>query len=403
MKLNLLATTAAAALVASGGVWAQPQAPGPKPNDKTQMHEQKGPTQQNRDEKQAGKERSGQAKSAQRAEDAQQNRNAAPSKMDAQKDDASSSAQSQQQPSAAENKKDEARSNARADKDQNAKSQATKEDKNQAEDGKKGLKGEPKAAEQQKAGDQNDQSKQRANQSKSGNQPRTNAAKSKTGNVNNQPTSASNQSTAPKSAPSSNQRAGSTNQQTGSTSDTQASNTPPAKLSETDRSKVFSTLKSNRQASNQRIDIDVNVGTRLPAHVRPRPLPRTVVQVLPQYQGYEFVMVRDEIAIVRPGTREVVDVIHEPGSSLSYAERTTTQGRGTIHLTDQQRSKLRDEARRFTTSQVSSSGNQCLSLQPLPASLAADNPDLKQYQMLAIGQDIVLIDPSSKKVVDVIQ
>ena len=113
-------------------------------------------------------------------------------------------------------------------------------------------------------------------------------------------------------------------------------------------------------------------------------------------------MMRDEIAIVRPGTREVVDVIHEPGSSSSFAARTTG-GSTTIHLTDQQRTKFREEARRFTSSQVSSTGNQCLSLQPVPTSLANDNPDLKGYQMLAIGEDIVLIDPSSKKVVDVIQ
>ena len=65
--------------------------------------------------------------------------------------------------------------------------------------------------------------------------------------------------------------------------------------------------------------------------------------------------------------------------------------------------RLREEAGRFKTSQVSSAGSQCLSLQPVPDSLANDNPDLKQYQMLAIGDDIVLVDPNQKKIVDVIQ
>jgi hypothetical protein len=125
---------------------------------------------------------------------------------------------------------------------------------------------------------------------------------------------------------------------------------------------------------------------------------------MPQYRGYEFVTVRDEIAIVRPGTREVVDVIREPGSSSSFASMTTHQGSSsTIHLTDQQRTRLREEAGRFKTSQVSSAGPQCLSLQPVPDSLANENPELKQYQMLAIGDDIVLVDPNQKKIVDVIQ
>ena len=42
MKRNLLVTTAAAALLASGGMWAQAQAPGPKQDEKAQIHQQKG-------------------------------------------------------------------------------------------------------------------------------------------------------------------------------------------------------------------------------------------------------------------------------------------------------------------------------------------------------------------------
>src|ERR1041384_5454652 len=116
MKLNLLATTAAAALVASGGAWAQAQAPGPKHDEKTQMHEQKGAAQQNRDEKRAGKERSDQGKSAQQASDAQQKANAAQGKTDAMKDAsrASDHAQSKQPNAAAENQKGERRASGRA-------------------------------------------------------------------------------------------------------------------------------------------------------------------------------------------------------------------------------------------------------------------------------------------------
>jgi hypothetical protein len=113
--------------------------------------------------------------------------------------------------------------------------------------------------------------------------------------------------------------------------------------------------------------------------------------------------VRDEIAIVRPGTREVVDVISEPGSSSTFASTSTHGSSTTIHLSDHQRTTLRQAASRFKTSQVSSSGSQCLSLQPIPDSLAKDNPDLKQYQMLAIGDDVVLVDPDQKKIVDVIR
>ena len=125
MKLNLLATSAVAALVVSGGAWAQAQAPGQKQDEKAQMHDQKGAgaAKQNRGEdKQAGKDRSDAAK-GQHAQDAQQKGNAGREQANAKKDDASNKkddasksaeqAQSKHPNAAAENQKNEPRANER--------------------------------------------------------------------------------------------------------------------------------------------------------------------------------------------------------------------------------------------------------------------------------------------------
>ena len=120
MKLNLLATTAVAALLASGGIYAQAQGPEHKQDDKAQLHQQqqKGAAKQDRaDEKQArGKEgAAGQAKPAQHAQDAQQKNGAAHDQMNAKKDEApkaNEQAQSKKPDTAAENqdrKKDQSR------------------------------------------------------------------------------------------------------------------------------------------------------------------------------------------------------------------------------------------------------------------------------------------------------
>jgi len=236
----------------------------------------------------------------------------------------------------------------------------------------------------------------KADKSKPSDKSKTNAAaESKSGNANANNESKGNGN---QNAQNGRDQSNPDNQQAGTNSKTST------KISEQDRTKIFSNLKSQKRASHQQVNINVTVGQRLPARVHPRPLPRTVVQIAPEYRGYDYVMVRDEIAIVRPGTREVVDVIREPGSSSSsFASTTTThEGGTTVHLSDQQRTRLREEARRFTTSQVSGAGSQCLSLQPVPSFLANENPDLQKYQMLAIGDDIVLVDPKDKKVVDVI-
>jgi len=415
MKVNLLATTAAIALLASGGAWAQAQSPASKHDEKAQAHEQK--AQAHEQKAQAHEQKAKQEPLAakqkqadelrtkntaaevgkpgdQHAQDAHQKNKASRDQMNAKKDEgskASEHAQSKKPDSAADNKdlkKDQSRAAKDNSKPDKTKNQAAKETKDQTS---------TKAAEQAKdRGQKADQSKQSADKSKPNDKPNSSAAAdSKTGNTsakNGQPTDKGNKNAAQNNRDPS-QHA---NQQAGMNDKTST------KISEQDRTKIFSNLKSEKRVSNRQVNIDVTVGQRLPARVRPRPLPRTVVQIAPEYRGYDYVMVRDEIAIVRPGTREVVDVIREPGSSSSFASTTTTHQGGSIHLSNEQRDTLRKEARRFTTSQVSSSGSSCLSLHPVPASLANGNTELRSYQYLAIGDDIILVNPKDKTVVDVI-
>jgi hypothetical protein len=54
------------------------------------------------------------------------------------------------------------------------------------------------------------------------------------------------------------------------------------------------------------------------------------------------------------------------------------------------------------SSSSGSSGPTCLSLQRVPDEIARSNPELASYQYLAIGDQVVLIDPQNQKVVQVI-
>ena len=55
------------------------------------------------------------------------------------------------------------------------------------------------------------------------------------------------------------------------------------------------------------------------------------------------------------------------------------------------------------TASSASPDTSCLSLQPVPEEIARNNPELGQYKMLAIGDQVVLVDPRQQKVVDVIE
>jgi Protein of unknown function (DUF1236) len=62
-------------------------------------------------------------------------------------------------------------------------------------------------------------------------------------------------------------------------------------------------------ASPQEINIDVMVGADLPGNADVRALPPAVVALVPEDEGYEYVVATDVVAIVHPFTRRVVEVI----------------------------------------------------------------------------------------------
>ncbi|WP_316183110.1 DUF1236 domain-containing protein [Bradyrhizobium sp. SZCCHNRI1009] len=182
-------------------------------------------------------------------------------------------------------------------------------------------------------------------------------------------------------------------------------------VNEQQKTRVVDQLKRDHDFDRARTDIDIriNVGERLPERVRPRPLPSDIVTIVPEYRGYEYTVVHDEIAIVDPRSREIVDVIPQDGMRADRGYERGGYGVSStrIVLSDDQRQILRRAATETgtvgsTTSSSTSSGTSCLSLRRVPDELARSNPELANYQYLAIGEQVVLVDPRDQKVVQVI-
>lgn len=185
-----------------------------------------------------------------------------------------------------------------------------------------------------------------------------------------------------------------------------AQTTSSVKVTDQQRTQVIDRLRRDRDIDQARtnINIHVNVGERLPERVRPRPLPADIVSIAPEYRGYEYTVIEDQVTIVDPRSREIVDIIPERGfaaDSGSYHSRTR------ISLSTEQRESFRRAALSAGSTTVGStagggSGQTCLSLRPVPQDLARDNPDLASYSYVAIGDQIVLVDPRDRRIVDVI-
>lgn len=83
-----------------------------------------------------------------------------------------------------------------------------------------------------------------------------------------------------------------------------------AKLSTEQRTKITSVIKNEHVAPVNDVKFNVSVGTRVPHDVAFHPLPADVVTIYPEWRGYNFILVRDEIVVIDPHTYEIIAVIN---------------------------------------------------------------------------------------------
>jgi hypothetical protein len=56
----------------------------------------------------------------------------------------------------------------------------------------------------------------------------------------------------------------------------------------------YSAARHNLSRTEQGVEFSLSVGTVVPRDVRFQPLPAAVVEVMPQYRGYNFLLVRED-------------------------------------------------------------------------------------------------------------
>jgi len=81
-------------------------------------------------------------------------------------------------------------------------------------------------------------------------------------------------------------------------------------LSQDQRSRIGGIIgKSSSARLTSKPDFDITVGATVPRSVHVVTVPEDVVEVVPQYRGYDYVVVSDQILIIDPDTMEIVAVI----------------------------------------------------------------------------------------------
>jgi hypothetical protein len=81
-----------------------------------------------------------------------------------------------------------------------------------------------------------------------------------------------------------------------------------AKLSTEQRTKITTAIKKQSVKPVQ-LNISVRVGASVPSSVHFYPLPTEVVEVYPEWRGYDFILVGNEIIILNPGSHTIVAIL----------------------------------------------------------------------------------------------
>lgn len=153
-------------------------------------------------------------------------------------------------------------------------------------------------------------------------------------------------------------------------------------------------------------------GVILPASAPYYDLPVELVEGNPNWRGYQYVMTEsDEVAIVEPGTHRIVEVVDKSASrSASAAPQTTgalsSQARAPGDRHDLARIILGNakpgEVQGIDGLRGAVLPSQIV-LHPLPPEVEERDQRLRGYHYTLIGDDVLIVEPQSRQVVDTIE
>jgi hypothetical protein len=155
-------------------------------------------------------------------------------------------------------------------------------------------------------------------------------------------------------------------------------------------------------------------GVVLPAGVPYHDLPDELIERHPDWRGYQYVMTEsEEVAIVEPRTRRIVEVVDK---NTSRSAATATSGGSTGASPPPSNGTAdRHELARMILADAKPGEIQGIDglkgavlptqipLRPLPAEVEQQDQQLRGYQYTLIGDDVLIVDPRSREVIEVIE
>jgi hypothetical protein len=215
--------------------------------------------------------------------------------------------------------------------------------------------------------------------------------------------------------PSTNTAAQPSNNQTNTAQSSSTNISVSASLNETQRTRVVESISRLNVAPINNVNFSLSVGTVVPRDVRFQPLPADVVEVMPQYRGYNFFVVRDDIVIVDPSTFKIVDVLPRTGRSTAAAPAPAAPASRKATFTDRDREVIRKHTRssrveQRTTGSATSTrvriGERLpdsVEIRSFPETVYRESPTLREYRYIERDNRTYVVEPRERTIIEEIE
>jgi len=161
------------------------------------------------------------------------------------------------------------------------------------------------------------------------------------------------------------------------------------------------------------VNFSISVGTRVPRSVTLRALPADLVTFVPQYRGYSYFVVEEQIVIVEPSTLEIVSIVPYSSTSKTVRSERAPMTSRSVSLSTEQRDAIRKHATRKQTVTRESFGRtrykagdrveKSVTIESFPETVYEEVPVVRRYRYFTDDDDVILVDPDEDRVVDVIR
>lgn len=183
-------------------------------------------------------------------------------------------------------------------------------------------------------------------------------------------------------------------------------------INDQQRTRISTSISHLNVQPLNNVNFSLSVGTAVPRDVRLQPLPAEVVEIVPQYRGYNFVLVKDEIVIVEPSSYKIVAVLPYSGRSTAAAPAPAEQRKTTF--TDRDREVIRKHAkarpvereRQTTGSTVRTEirrGERVpegVEIDAFPDEVYREAPSLREYRYIHRDSRTYIVEPQERRVIE---